>query len=98
MSRAIGFLRVLMFILLSGFPVISCVSSEGPGEQLERRNIVFILSDDHRHDFMGFMGKPSFLETPALDRMAGEGVHMENAFVSTSLCSPSRASIVCQGA
>ena len=28
------------------------------------RNIIFILSDDHRYDFMGFMGKPSFLKTP----------------------------------
>jgi len=60
-----------------------------------RRNVVFILSDDHRYDFMGFMqGAPSFLETPNLDRMAREGAHLANAFVSTSLCSPSRASIL----
>ena len=57
------------------------------------RNIIFILSDDHRYDFMGFMGKPSFLETPNMDRLAREGVHLQNTFVSTSLCSPSRASI-----
>ena len=60
----------------------------------EPRNIVFILSDDHRYDFMGFMGKPSFLETPNMDRMAREGAHLANAFVTTSLCSPSRASIL----
>ncbi len=59
------------------------------------RNIVFILSDDHRYDFMGFHeGAPDFLETPALDRMAREGAHLANAFVTTSLCSPSRASIL----
>jgi N-acetylglucosamine-6-sulfatase len=57
------------------------------------RNIVFILSDDHRYDFMGFLGKPSFLKTPNMDRMAREGAYLQNAFVSTSLCSPSRASI-----
>jgi N-acetylglucosamine-6-sulfatase len=58
------------------------------------KNIVFILSDDHRYDFMGFMGKPSFLQTPHMDRMAQEGVHFKNAFVTTSLCSPSRAFIL----
>ena len=59
------------------------------------RNIVLILSDDHRYDFMGFMEEgPAFLETPNLDRMAKQGAHFRNAFVTTSLCSPSRATIL----
>lgn len=59
------------------------------------KNVVFVLSDDHRYDFMGFHPKgPKWIETPAMDRMAKEGVHLANAFVSTSLCSPSRASIL----
>src|SRR5688572_14611964 len=59
------------------------------------RNIVFILSDDHRYDFVGFHpNAPEFLESPSLDRMAAEGAHVRNAFVTTSLCSPSRASIL----
>ena len=58
------------------------------------RNVIFILSDDHRYDFMGFLGKVKFLETPHMDRMARRGAHIENAFVTTSLCSPSRASIL----
>ncbi|MEM8568622.1 MAG: sulfatase [Bacteroidota bacterium] len=57
-------------------------------------NVVFILSDDHRYDFMGFTGKVPFLKTPNMDRMAREGTHIQNAFVTTSLCSPSRASIL----
>ncbi|QDV26549.1 sulfatase family protein [Aureliella helgolandensis] len=58
-------------------------------------NVVFILSDDHRFDFMGCVEScPSFLETPNLDRMAAAGAHFQNAFVTTSLCSPSRASIL----
>ena len=57
------------------------------------RNIVFILTDDHRFDAVGFMGHP-FLETPNLDALARQGAHLRNAFVTTSLCSPSRASIL----
>jgi len=58
-------------------------------------NIIFILSDDHRWDWLGFMPEaPRFLGTPNLDRLAKEGAHLRNAFVSTSLCSPSRASIL----
>jgi N-acetylglucosamine-6-sulfatase len=57
------------------------------------RNVVFILADDHRYDAMSFMGHP-LARTPQMDRMASEGAHMANAFVTTSLCSPSRASIL----
>ncbi len=61
----------------------------------KRRNIILILSDDHRYDFMRFMLQaPAFLETPNMDRMARRGAHLANAFVTTSLCSPSRASIL----
>ena len=67
-----------------------CISAQ-PGK---RMNIIFILADDHRYDAMGFMNKIPGLQTPGLDRMATEGAHLSNAFVSTALCSPSRASIL----
>jgi arylsulfatase A-like enzyme len=57
-------------------------------------NIIFILADDHRYDAMGFMNRIQGLQTPGMDRMAREGAHIKNAFVSTALCSPSRASIL----
>ena len=59
----------------------------------KRPNILVILTDDQRYDAMGFMGHP-FLKTPHIDRIAKEGAHLKNAFVTTSLCSPSRASIL----
>ncbi len=62
---------------------------------VERPNLVLVLSDDHRYDFMGFHPEaPEWLETPTLDRLAAGGAHLANAFVSTSLCSPSRASVL----
>ncbi|HEY5969087.1 MAG TPA: sulfatase-like hydrolase/transferase, partial [Chitinophagaceae bacterium] len=63
-------------------------------QQQNRMNVIFILADDHRYDAMGFMNKIPGLQTPAMDRMAKEGSHIKNAFVSTALCSPSRASIL----
>jgi len=58
-------------------------------------NVVIILADDHRYDMMGFHpNAPQWLETPNLDRMARGGAHIANAFVTTALCSPSRATIL----
>ncbi|MFC1757764.1 sulfatase [Planctomycetota bacterium] len=57
------------------------------------RNVVFILSDDHRYDAMSFLGH-QFAQTPHMDAMARNGAYMKNALVTTSLCSPSRASIL----
>ncbi len=75
-------------VLIIGILVSRSVAAEQP-------NVVFILSDDHRYDFMSCVeGCPSFLKTPNMDRLANEGGFFKNAFVSTSLCSPSRASIL----
>lgn len=60
----------------------------------KKMNVIFILTDDHRYDFMGFTGKLPGQKTPNMDKMAKEGAHFTNAFVTTSLCSPSRASIL----
>src|SRR5687767_11203331 len=62
-----------------------------------RPNIIVILTDDQRHDAMS-CARPSgpliILKTPQMDRLAREGVRFRNAFVTTSLCSASRASIL----
>jgi N-acetylglucosamine-6-sulfatase len=56
-------------------------------------NIVFVLVDDLRWDEVRAAGHP-FIETPNLDRLAREGARFVNAFVTTPLCSPSRASFL----
>lgn len=57
------------------------------------RNVVFILSDDHRYDAMSFLGH-QFAKTPVMDSLAANGAYLKNALVTTALCSPSRASIL----
>ncbi len=97
----------LFFGLFSGIFIINGTYGQGavvnqPGGSLKlqhisnthNRNVVFILTDDHRYDAMGFLKGQAFIETPNLDRMAREGAYLPNAFVTTSLCSPSRASIL----
>jgi N-acetylglucosamine-6-sulfatase len=64
-----------------------------PGKA-SRRNVIFILTDDHRYDAMGFLHPQPWLKTPNLDLLAREGAHLKNGFVTTALCSPSRASIL----
>ncbi|HET7220579.1 MAG TPA: sulfatase [Vicinamibacterales bacterium] len=58
-----------------------------------RPNILFILLDDLRWDTLGYAGHRA-LKTPQIDRIANEGVNFTNAFCTTSLCSPSRASLL----
>ena len=62
-------------------------------ELTNRPNIVFILADDVRWDDPGVAGHP-FSRTPNIDRIAREGVRFTNAFVTTVICSPSRANIL----
>ena len=60
---------------------------------LERPNLLVILIDDLRFDEFGAGGHPYML-TPHIDRLAREGALCLNAFHTTPLCSPNRASIV----
>lgn len=65
----------------------------GPAESPPRPDIVFILLDDLRWDGLSFMGHP-FVQTPHLDRLREQGAMMQNAFVTTSICCPSRATFL----
>ncbi|MGI9472545.1 MAG: sulfatase family protein [Rubripirellula sp.] len=55
-------------------------------------NLIFVLSDDHRADFLGCAGHP-VVQTPTLDRLAADGVRFTNGFVTTSICAASRATL-----
>jgi N-acetylglucosamine-6-sulfatase len=65
----------------------------GGAADARRPNVVVILADDHRHDWMGHKGR-AFMATPHLDQLASEGISFDNAFACSGVCSPSRASIL----
>ena len=75
-----------VFLLASGFHSLF-------GAPAPRPNVLVILTDDQRWDAMSCAGHP-LLKTPNMDRLAAEGARFANMFVTTSLCSPSRASIL----
>ena len=93
-TRAAGCCLVA-FILMS---LVACAATDPstparPVDGAKRPNVLLILCDDLRWDCLSVAGHPH-LKTPHIDRLAREGVFFRNAFCTTSLCSPSRASIL----
>jgi arylsulfatase A-like enzyme len=65
------------------------VSTTGKPALDSRPNVIYILSDDQRADYLGCAGHP-VLRTPNLDNLAEEGVRFTNAFCTSPACTPSR--------
>jgi len=65
-------------------------------KKANRPNILFIMSDDHTSQaisaYKGILA--SYLPTPNIDRIANEGVKINNCFATNSICTPSRAAII----
>jgi arylsulfatase A-like enzyme len=59
----------------------------------KKPNIIFLLTDDQRWDALGINGNKQ-INTPNIDNIASQGVVFNNAFVTTSICCTSRASIL----
>ena len=80
---------------LNGFILLALLALSGPALAADGRrpNVLFILTDDMRWDAMSLAGNPH-VKTPNIDRLAREGLYFPNAFCTTSLCSPSRATIL----
>ncbi|MBL8221643.1 MAG: sulfatase-like hydrolase/transferase, partial [Bryobacterales bacterium] len=62
--------------------------------QPKRPNFIFIFTDDQRYDAIGALGAQPWLRTPHMDYLLKNGANFRNAFVTTSLCSPSRSSYI----
>ena len=89
-------MRLALLAMLFGglaLPAAAADSTESSAQPSERMNILFILSDDHRSDFLSCAGHP-VLQTPAIDSLARRGTRFENAFVTTAICAASRATIL----
>lgn len=61
---------------------------------MKRKNVLLILSDQQRYDTVGAYGLNTICKTPNIDRLAAEGMKFTNAFTSSAICAPSRASVM----
>ena len=85
-------LNLNFHIILILIATSSCMDPATKSE-ITRPNIVVILVDDMRWDEFGLAGH-NYIKTPNIDRIAREGIYFRNAFTTTPLCSPSRASFL----
>ena len=65
----------------------------GTASAADQPNIIFILSDDLAQGDLGCYGQ-KLIQTPNLDRMAREGTRYKQAYCGTTVCAPSRASLM----
>lgn len=101
LARAIRWLSAAcLFVSLGRLEPLNAAPA-APEKAAARPNLLFIVTDDQRWDTLGVVQREQgdrarfpWLQTPHLDRLAGEGARFRNAFVVHSLCSPSRASFL----
>ncbi len=85
-------------ILLPGLLFLSiacygCQNKEATETTKDQPNILFIFSDDHAaHAISAYSDR--LIQTPNLDRLAEEGMRFDNCFVTNSICTPSRATVL----
>jgi N-acetylglucosamine-6-sulfatase len=80
------------WVAVSGI-LFALVGAGSAASAAAKPNVLFILCDDLRPDALGCYGS-AHVKTPNIDAVAKSGVRFANAFCTTSLCSPSRASIL----
>lgn len=83
--------RILFLVGVFCFAVTSALLGDVAIQK--KPNIIFILSDDLAQGDLGCYGQ-KLIQTPNLDRMAREGTRYTQAFCGTSVCAPSRASLI----
>jgi arylsulfatase A-like enzyme len=73
--------------------LVLAAGTASPVRAAARPNILFIMSDDHAAHAISAYGS-RVNETPHIDRLAREGMRLDDVFVTNSICTPSRASIL----
>ncbi len=98
-------LSILPALLLTAFFLSGITTTiraaENDSATAKKPNFLFVYTDDQRWDAMSVVQREQgekarfpWLQTPNMDRLASEGVRFRNAFVTLSLCAPSRAAFL----
>ncbi|EMI23069.1 arylsulfatase [Rhodopirellula maiorica SM1] len=83
------FMKNTLFIAV----VMLWFATAGLSYAADRPNVVLLLADDISQDDIGCYGHPT-IQTPHIDALAASGMRFDNAYLTTSSCSPSRCSII----
>lgn len=86
-------IKSLFFLAMVSSSMLLSVKAQQGGAAAKRPNIVIIVSDDHAYQTISAYGS-KLMETPNIDRIAKEGVRFDKAYVTNSICGPSRAVIL----
>ena len=86
------FTLVFLFFL-TGSGLARDPEEKAPASETRAPNIIVILSDDHRADYLGCAGHP-VVKTPNIDQLAAEGSYFTNAFVTSAACTPNRTCLL----
>ena len=84
--------KLLFLYLIYGFLSNHLLAQSEKSIQ-KKPNIIFILTDDHRWDALGYAGN-KYATTPEMDKLAREGTYFKKAIATTPICAASRASII----
>lgn len=76
------------------FPPLSAYHADQPSPPVTAKNLLIVMSDEHRRDAMGCMGH-RIVQTPKLDRLARSGTVFESAETPSPMCAPARATAAC---
>lgn len=88
--KVVSWITPILFVPMALMFLGCSTSSE---EETVRPNIIFIMTDDHTTQAMSAYGSV-INQTPNMDRIASSGIRFDNAFVTNSICAPSRAVIL----
>ncbi len=85
--------KLLIFLALVNSSMLVLAQTTQKGATTKRPNIVIIISDDHAYQTISAYGS-KLMQTPNIDRIAKDGVRFDKAYVTNSICGPSRAVIL----
>ena len=85
-----GMVLLLLMIIFLAFNT----GNDLPDQQAKKPNIVIILADDQGYADVSYHAHPKEVSTPAIDKLASEGVVFTNGYASAYVCAPTRAGLL----